>query len=162
MILQRPPSKRPDIIDAYGRAWRCTDVDEDNLSPLSLGEWLVERPGAHPEVGFYCVGGIVLNLDGVDLPGVKRREGATHELRIAYLDPFTPLPDVDRWGEGLKFAGDTKYQVELPDDESARGMCELMVRAMLRVGINPLDVDGWAGTLENATREYRRRGRLAA
>lgn len=165
VILQAPPTKRPDRTGHHGRAWQCSHPD-DAQSPASIAAWLVHPSRAHPDWSYWLIGAIALDpARGVDRHALQFAE-ATHELAIVALNPEHPLPDPVRWQDAAYVEPpEIKCQVELPartGDHAARNMVVMMVRAIIEQGMSP---DGcnrnyWYSAINRTAHDIRERRRL--
>ena len=119
-----------------GAAGRATEIlhtlessDKADVS-ATLGAWFLQCPGQSPAWQHYHLSIIHLRpIDGVK-PAVIKREGATHEIMLAALDPKdNPVPDDIcswHWLSPLNFVG----QLELPSDENAKTVLEILAHAV--------------------------------
>jgi hypothetical protein len=119
-----------------GGAGRATEIlhtlepsDPPDVS-ATLGAWFLQCPGQSPAWQHYHLSVIHLRpILGVK-PATINRQGATHEVMLAALDPkYNPLPDdmgTWHWLLPLNFVG----QLELPSDENAKTVLDILARAV--------------------------------
>lgn len=119
-----------------GAAGRATEIlceleptDKPDVS-ATVAAWFLQCPGQSPAWQHYHLAIIHLR----PIPGVKpatiKRQGATHEVMLAAMDPDrVPQPDdirTWRWLEPLNFVG----QLELPSDDDAKVVLEILARGV--------------------------------
>jgi hypothetical protein len=118
----------------------------------------VHQPGAHPWWSWYAIAGVSLReQEGTPAP-VLRFPSATHEFMVLALDPGKPLPQIRNW-EGASYLKpfDLVHQVELPGDEQAQEIVDLIVRRAVCDGMS-LDEDNrarWQRSLDTTAQHYR-------
>ena len=119
-----------------GAAGRATEIlhEFEPSDPLdiraTIGAWFLQCPGQSPAWQHYHLAIVHLRpIDGVK-PAVINRPGATHEVMLFALDPAKhPVPDdlnTWSWLSPVNFVG----QLELPSDESAKNVLEILARAV--------------------------------
>lgn len=146
------------IEERQWRAW-AVPIKADEAGHATVGQWLVEAPGAHPFWWWYCVGVVHLRpVEGMP-PPVIRFPGASHEIMFVALNPEKPLPDLDDWkGMSPLHPIDLEHQFIVPDDEAARELGELAVRFMLRGNSPDQDFRQYWRDVINNTAEHSRLG----
>lgn len=126
----------PDIIGSQATAWRDKPAPELLAQfPAHVGYWLIHMPGVHAFWSFWTVSIASLrDLQGVPQATVKV-PGATHEILAFAVDPDWK-PIAEWWTQGPDAVGrklmepvDLVHQFALDDDERARDLGELFVRA---------------------------------
>lgn len=134
--MRRPP----DLSGHAGRAWRVPNRSRTPDHAATLGQWLVQVPGAHPFWEHWAVAVIHLR----PLPGAKaahkRYPQAEYEFVIFAIDPTTaPEPDPDKADEGYPFLTpvDVAEQFHGVSDRDAVRICDAAVRAILSGDVSP-------------------------
>jgi hypothetical protein len=118
-----------------GAAGRTTEIlfslepsDPPDISG-TVAMWFLDCPGQSPAWRHYHLGIVHLRpIEGVK-PAVISREGATHEIILAALDPKSnPQPDdINTWSwlRPINYVG----QLALPSDEDAKTILALLAKA---------------------------------
>lgn len=163
MSYGNEPTAKPRFQLGGRRAWPIAPVNRDgpNWRPefeATVSFWLVCAPSSHPWWWWYVVSVIHLRQIPGTPPVHFQFPGATHEVLFLALSPEHPLPDVEDW-KAMQYLTppDLVHQVILPDDDGARELCELVVKGIVCLEMNP-DVDNrstWRSSLDQTAEHVR-------
>lgn len=162
-MLGRPyenvPTIAPDVKGPAARAWRIEFDPKNVLTPLQMGAYLVHAPASHPMWPWYGIQAIALkDHPTTGQPCHVHFPGASHEFTVLALNPEKPLPTPPN-PAGFHFLepADQCVQVILADDDQARQMIGLVIRAVCEGVLIP-DQDWrsyWRTTLANTAEHIR-------
>jgi len=134
----------PILEGRFGRAWRV------NLPPpgqrgkkdldATVDAFLLNAYQAHPLWDYWLVSMVALRpIEGVKKAFI-RKEGATHELMIASLNPEEALPSLtwnEHWNAAWMTPLDVTEQFHVENDAQAAEILEMAIRAMCEGRISP-------------------------
>lgn len=152
-----------------GKAWKCEYEQpavmsvEDRISfELTLRQYILYAPSAHPFWSWYFLGGISLRDPPGSEPSKKHFEGATHELLVMSLDPDRPAPRPNgKFGKQGQLAPlsppDHVIQTMFVNDEQFGEIVDLFAKAVANGLLSP-DSDWrerWNQSMTHTVDHYR-------